>query len=306
LSANDELDRIGCARHGLVRKADLINILTPGQIRHWRRSGRLQPVARDVLRLPGSPRTPQQRLLGAVWAAGRGAVASHRSAGALWDLFELWPECPEVTVPGPRYPRLASVAIHRSNDLASDWLTVHNEIPTTNPLLTMLHLGAVCPPTVVRDCIERGLVARLFSIGGLEAALDRFGKSGRSGSGVLRLVLSERALGDQRTDSVFESRMATLLVRFGLPRAVFHFVVRENGRFVAELDFAYPELFIAIEVDGWSVHGTPEAMTADFVRQNVLARLGWTLIRFTWAQVVRQPDYVAAEIGRVLRAKLAS
>ena len=77
----------------------------------------------------------------------------------------------------------------------------------------------------------------------------------------------------------------------------------DGATFVAEVDFAYPEIRVAIEVDGWSVHGTPEAMSADFVRQNMLLRLGWTVIRFTWAQVMREPGYVASEITRVLRAK---
>ena len=188
-----------------------------------------------------------------------------------------------------------------ADDLPDEWMTVHRDIPMTNPLLTMVHLGAVCEPSVVRDCLERGLIARLFTVEGIKKALARFGKSGRNGAGTLRAVLEDRAMGDERPDSLLESRMRSLLRRYDLPAPIFHYVVRDNGQFIAEVDFAYPDRRLAIEVDGWSAHGTPMAMSADFVRQNRLARLGWTVLRFTWAQVMREPDYVAC--GRPCSAR---
>ncbi len=100
--------------------------------------------------------------------------------------------------------------------------------------------------------------------------------------------------------------MARLLRRAGLPPAVFqHPIHTPDGRFLARVDFAYPELLLAIEVDGWKSHGTPRAMGKDFVRQNGLVPYGWRVLRFTWFQVVRQPDYVAAVIGRTLAALAA-
>jgi hypothetical protein len=41
------------------------------------------------------------------------------------------------------------------------------------------------------------------------------------------------------------------------------------------------------------------------VRQNGLVPYCWRVLRFTWAQVVRQPEYVAATIGRTLAALAA-
>jgi hypothetical protein len=167
----------------------------------------------------------------------------------------------------------------------------------------MVHLGSVCGPNVVRDCLERGLTGRLFTVPTLTAALARFGKSGRSGAGVLRAVLEQRELGNSPADSILEIRMGTVFARYDLPKPVFHFIVRDGPRFVAEVDFAYPDLKIAIEVDGWAVHGTPDATRADFIRQNALELLGWTVLRFTWAQVTSAPDDVAATIRQLLRAK---
>jgi very-short-patch-repair endonuclease len=91
-----------------------------------------------------------------------------------------------------------------------------------------------------------------------------------------------------------------------LPAAVFHYVVSSPaGLFLAEVDFAYPEIRLAIEVDGFGAHGTPRAMAKDFVRQNGLVPYGWHVLRFTWRQVTRQPELVAAAI-RAARAGLAA
>lgn len=71
------------------------------------------------------------------------------------------------------------------------------------------------------------------------------------------------------------------------------------GRF--RIDFAYPELLIAIEVDGYGPHASRAAFQRDRSRQNDLVALGWTVLRFTWADVVKRPDHVA----RVLRQAFA-
>ncbi len=72
------------------------------------------------------------------------------------------------------------------------------------------------------------------------------------------------------------------------------------------MDFAYPELLLAIEVDGWESHGAPAAMGKDFVRQNGLVPYGWRVLRFTWRQVVRQPHKVAAAIAAARAALQAA
>ena len=138
------------------------------------------------------------------------------------------------------------------------------------------------------------------TVTGVESALDDVARKGRSGAGVLRQVLDERALGTARPDSLLESRMARLLRAHGLPPAVFQFEVHRNGRFVARLDFAYPAIRLAIEVDAFDSHSSPRALQHDLRRQNALVALGWTVLRFTWADVVRRPERVAAEIHSVL------
>jgi len=67
--------------------------------------------------------------------------------------------------------------------------------------------------------------------------------------------------------------------------------------FLAEVDFGYPEIKLAIEVDGFKAHGTPRRMSKDFVSQNGLVPYGWHVLRFTWRQVVREPEMVVRTIA---------
>jgi len=101
--------------------------------------------------------------------------------------------------------------------------------------------------------------------------------------------------------------MGRLLKRAGLPKAAFHYAVcTPIGLFPAEVDFAYPVVKLAIEVDGFGVHGTPRAMAKDFVRQNGLVPYGWRVLRFTWRQVTDEPEMVAAAISAALNALRAA
>jgi len=246
--------------------------------------------------------------MAACLAAGKGAVASHRSAARVWGLLGTSDDIVEVTVPRDRRPRLRGVTVHRSTDLAAKYSTVRHRIPVTNPLRTMVDLAAVVSPDVVEDALDAGLAwPSLFSVKAVKAALEELSQHGRAGAGVLRKVLAERELGDAVSDSQLERRMAGLLRRAGLPPAVFHFVVcTPAGLFLAEVDFAYPDVKLAVEVDGFGVHGTPRAMAKDFVRQNGLVPYGWRVLRFTWRQVVREPEMVAAAIAAALEGLRAA
>jgi very-short-patch-repair endonuclease len=280
------VDRLDAERHGL----------TPGAIQWRLDAGRLRLAHPGVYVFPGAPETWQQRLFAACRAAGRDAFASHRAAGQLWGLLEE-EDYLELSVTRSKGPVPVGALVHRSTDLVPEHCTIRMGIPVTNPLRTMVDLGAVVPWTVVSDALERGLVARLFSVPAVEWFLVRIARQGRRGCGPLRRVLDDRALGVARPDGLLEPRMARLIRRYGLPEPAFQHVVPEAR---ARLDFAYPERRLGIEVDGFEFHGTREAMTLDLERQNRLMAAGWRLVRFTWHDVVRRPGHVAATLSWVL------
>ena len=266
------------------------------------RRGRLLRLHAGVFAFVGAPESWERSVMAAVLAAGRDAVASHRSAARIWGLVGPVDDIVEVTVPRRRGPRPSRVTVHRSRDLVPAHTTVRGRIPVTNPLRTIVDLGAVLSPEQVEDALDTGLSPpSLFSIGAIEWMRNEVTGPGRTGCGVVGHILNERALGDEVNDSLLEPRMARLLRNAGLPPAVFHYVITTpGGVFLAEVDFAYPGVRLVIEVDGFKIHATPKRMSKDFVRQNGLVPHGWHVLRFTWRQVVREPEMVARSIARSL------
>ncbi len=113
------------------------------------KDGRLVVVQTGVYAEAGGPASWERSLLAACLAAGEGAVVSHRAAARLWALSDMVADLVEITVPRPRSPRPARTVLHRSTDLVGAHTTRRRGLPVTNPLRTMVDLGAVLRPALV-------------------------------------------------------------------------------------------------------------------------------------------------------------
>ena len=71
---------------------------------------------------------------------------------------------------------------------------------------------------------------------------------------------------------------------------------------VGVLDFAFVGQRVAIEIDGRAWHSAGDRFQSDRSRQNRLVLLGWTVLRFTWDDLVHRPDDVIREVRLALRA----
>jgi very-short-patch-repair endonuclease len=293
------LAELAATQHGLVTRAQTHELgLSDTAVRKRCIAGSLRALHPGVYVVGGAPDTWHQRMLGACLAAGGFAVASHRSAARIWSLLGE-DDVVELSILRPKGPRPAGAVWHRSRDLVPAHTTVREGIPVTNPMRTLVDLGAVVKHWVVEDALDRGLSSKLIRMPAVEWMLHDVARPGRRGCGVLRRVLDERALGAAPPDGLLEPRMARLLQDHGLPPAVFQHIVPGPGY---KIDFAYPDVLLAIEVDGYDPHGTRKAFDTDRARQNRLVLLGWTMLRFTWPQVVREPAKVAAEVRAALGA----
>ena len=73
---------------------------------------------------------------------------------------------------------------------------------------------------------------------------------------------------------------------------------------MAWLDIAYPSARAGVEFDGGH-HQNTATFRADLARHNRLAALGWTVLRASAADVLRNPDRFAAQVHAVLRQRAA-
>ncbi|HEX4904351.1 MAG TPA: type IV toxin-antitoxin system AbiEi family antitoxin domain-containing protein [Acidimicrobiales bacterium] len=299
---------LAARQHGAVSRRQL---LAAGASRHaidWAvTAGDLIRVQPAVYVTAGAPRTWRQALMVAVLAAGPGACVSHRAAAILLAIAHRdAPELVEISVPRPLSGRIVGVIVHRGLDLTQEYVTIVDGIPCTGPHRTLVDLGAVESYGTVKDALERTLQGKLCTLRAVEWALAMLSERGRAGCGVIRLVLTDRELRARSPHrGLLEPRYAGLSKRFSLPAYHYqHKVFDAAGKLVAQIDFAYPDLKVGIEVDGFETHGTPDAMQKDFERDDMLELdYGWRIIHFTWHQVLKRPDYVARRVRQLLDAR---
>lgn len=292
------------AQHGLITTDQAIKILGPSRKARWVGERRLIAVQPGVFRVAGSPETWHQSLLAAALAAN--GVVSHRAAAELWGLVQPAGYI-EVSVQPSSRPRLQLPAIcHRIADLHPELAMERESIRLTDPVRTVIDLGLVLPHWSVHDALSRGLTTRLFGIKDVQALRDALGRKGRNGTGVMREILEARLLTHASEESVLEARFVDLLRQFDLALPTFQFEVWHAGRFIARIDAAYPDTRLAIEVDGFSAHSSPDAFQRDRTRQNRLVALGWTVLRFTWADIVQRRGQVATTIREAMERLAAA
>lgn len=162
---------------------------------------------------------------------------------------------------------------------------------------------------LVQHAVDRGIVpgvvsadaalrARLVSEPELVAAADAVATwphASRAAS-MLRLV-------DGRRESVGESRCGVALAMAGVD-AVPQVTVRDaDGGFVARVDFLVEGTMVVVEFDGKVKYaqGNPTVLWDEKRREDRLRRLGYVVVRVTWADLER-PGGVAAKVRSALRA----
>jgi len=274
-------------------------------VTHRLRSGRWEKVDRSVFRLVGAPRTWEATLLAPILSVGPPAVASHFAAAALHGIPGFGQGRPEIAIPRGREHRRAHARVRSSTDLDRCDRVVLSGVPATDLARTILDLGRYLGDRRLLHVIEWGRRANKVDWSALISTLARHARQGRPGIRRLRRVIAANIDRDEVTDSDFELLFLAFLAERGLPTPALHHRVTDGERFVAEVDLAYPDLMIAIELDG-AIHLEAEVRERDLPRQNDLVLLGWTVLRFSWRRFVERPDGIIAEIQAARRSALAA
>jgi G:T-mismatch repair DNA endonuclease (very short patch repair protein) len=228
-------------------------------------------------------------------AAPKGAVLGGLTAATLWSMRGplAGPADPVEVVlpPGTRWhpgPGVAVRSATTSGEVVTDGLLRWTD--RTRTALDLVRRGPLDEAVVLLDRLVQCRVAFLDDVRKAAARLPRC-----RGSSQARQVV---ALADGLAESPPETRLRLLVHRSGLPAPVAQFSVRHEGRFVARVDFGYPEKRLAIEYDGaW--HGRPEQLTKDRARMNRLLAAGWRVL-FVTAADLRDPSALVARIAAAL------
>ena len=222
-------------------------------------------------------------------ALAPGCVLCGASAARLWEIEvpAEWPD--EVAVP-PSVTQLRSRTglVVRARTIGPEEQTRVRGLPVTTLARLVVDVAAdrsaADAQWVVDQALRRGLRPG-------EVVTRR----GQRGAARVRRLL---AAGEPLSESPLESALRIQLADLGRPVA--QHVVRDNGRFVARLDLAWPAHRVAVEADGLRWHELPEPLLRDRVRQNALTAAGWQVLRGTWPDAHR-PEALRAALAAVLR-----
>lgn len=260
---------------------------------------------RDVVRLSRDtylPRAALQklplRIAAVLLTAPDDAVVSHLTAASLWGVGVPMQRHEDARVhltvaAGSAVRGRRDRAIHRGR-LAPAEVTTRLGLRLTTPERTWRDLAAVLPPPALLAVTDQ-LLGSWSNREALAAALDRR-PTGR-GAARARSVIP---LGDHRAGSPMESVLRWLLHAAGIPPPELQFrISTTSGRLVGIADMAWPARKLLVEFDG-DVHRERRVFVNDLRRQNRLVAEGWTVLRFTSADVYGRPDEVIAAIRRAL------
>lgn len=292
--------RIAARQHGVISLAQARAAgLSVKQLGTMCRGGEWTRPLPGVYASASCPKGWEQDLMAACVWAGSDAVASHRSAGQLWELdgcptgqIEILFECS-----GKRAPD--GITLRRTRFLPKFDRTVYRRVPVTTPTRTLVDLAAVLDERSLQMALDDAL-RRLVKLDVLDFRLDRYTEHRRRGIPTLRRLVDDRKrLGIP--GSPLESRVAWLLAKSGLPQPVRQYEIFDRGHFLARVDFAYPQHKVIIEVDGYRFHSGRPSWVRDAEQRSHLAALGWAVIVATYERVEGNPqsllDQVAQSLG---------
>lgn len=278
----------------MFRGSDVVarRLLTPKQLRSaaWVR------LRQDVYADATLELTHRVRITAVGLTLPAGAAFAGRSAAVLWGIGWAAESTDPVEVGLPRGSRWNAGGDVVVRTLVRGRRPVwRGRWPCTGRLDTVVDLLRFADRTdgvITLDRLVRERHVRLADVRSAVAQLQPCWGSGRAKE-VVRLA-------DGLAESPQESRLRLLLVGAGLPAPVAQHEVYDADGLVGRVDFAYPEIKLAIEYDGmW--HGERGAFLSDRRRLNRLAAVGWLVVHVT-AEDLHDPARLLARV-RAMRAR---
>jgi very-short-patch-repair endonuclease len=278
--------------------------------------GLLCRVAPGVYRVRGAPET-ERMAIAAASLASDGRVA-RGTAASLLRLDAPLPATPiriRVDAATGRQPRLQRIAVETAERRFHP-VTVHRRGPVdehavvvdgiacTDATQTLIDLAGDLGVDQLEDAFERARRLGLTSASALAQRFEAIGGRGRKGAAKVREVLAHTR--PCPLDSKLEGKTWRMIRSSSLPEPVRQLRIDlPRGRWY-RIDFAWPELLVAVEAEGFEWHGTRAQWKADRIRVATLERLGWRVLVVTWDDVTQRRAETLDRIAMALaeRARL--
>lgn len=269
---------------------------TPAQVRRRRESGTWRTVVGDALALRGADRVEPWRRVQAAGLTWPDAVVCFSTAALVHHLPVPDDGVVHVVVPNRRASRSGLVA---------------HELDLDRRDVIQVGLARVTAlDRTLYDCIgrlPRDGAERLVTWAATRERIDRGALAdavaahhGAWGNIQRRQALSDLAAGAY---NAAERRLQTILRQAGIVGWDGDQRLDLEPGVVVRVDVLFRRARLVVEVDGFASHGAAQFQD-DRTRQNRLVAAGFTVLRFTWWDLVDRPRFVAAQVRATL-ARLA-
>ena len=275
---------------GVISRAQFASLgIGDGYVALLGARGEIQRQLKGVYLVGGAPLTYRARLWCAVLATD--GILAFATAAELWGMTDVRDEEIHLLLPHARRAVTpAGARLHRRRH-GWDRKVRLGGLPVTGRADTVIDqlgvLDAKSAAMLADRAIQRGWLSQD------DVAMRLRDHPRRPGNRQLRRIAAR--LGDGAA-SMAERRLHRILRANGIRGWKANFQVWSGGALVAVVDVAIPHLKIAIEVDGMAYHVDVDRFQRDRTRQNALVHMGWTVLRFTWSDLVDRPKYVVDSI----------
>jgi very-short-patch-repair endonuclease len=228
-----------------------------------------------------------------VAAATYDGVISMRSAAQRhgWGQKQV-PEKPDVT-----FPRTRHLSPSARDVLTPHWSAIAPEDIVdgmTGVRRTLVDCMRMLPLEESLPIVDSALRAGDVTLAELQAIARSMRGRGRARAmGVAAMATARASNPYESTLRAIASTVPGLSVEAQLP-------IRTSATVVLHPDLADRALGIVIEAESFEWHGKKAALTRDCLRYNAFTMLGWTVVRFSWEQVMFHPEYVHAVLERIV------
>lgn len=292
---------LAARQYGVVARAQVLNLGgTDRMISARLASGAWRRLAPGVYVLASHPDTWRQRLVALALAAGPDAVVSHEAAAALHGLDGYPPKSIVVTVAHPNHQRSRLGVIHQLTDADPRDVTVVDGIRVTTVARTIVDLAALGRRRRLADAMSDAVVGRKVRVTEVRAVFQRLARRGKPGVRLMRGVLAEYELGAGIPESRLEQRGLEVLARGGIPRPRLGAPVPGWTAGSGRVDAIFEREKVIVEFDGRRWHSRRKDAERDRARDHAAARAGYVVLRFTWWDVINDPEGVCAIVRDVL------
>ncbi len=279
-------------QNGVIARRQVLSTgLTPARLRSKVRTGRWVVVHPTVYRSAEHPYSGVSRVrAAALWAGSNGYLYGHAAAW-WWGLTPIEPAQVSVVIPRSENRR-GQIGI----DVIRRALSPVDRATYRSAQVTALGLSALAGSVALGQgggaVLDRALQTKVSFPEVRAAHYRNLGTHGSKDAGkLLRAAADRTAAGSER---LFIKLLRDAGIRGWRVNHEWDRCSRST------VDLAFVAERIAIEIDGWAWHHTPDRFQRDRTKQNQLTAAGWTVLRFTWFDLTDRPQDVVRAVRMAL------